>query len=115
MTERPRLESSVERAFVRDMLRMSVRNIKLNLMGNRSYPDRLIFLPRGRTVLIEFKRPDSTDKEPTPDPLQEYTQIQLRKLGHDVRTFNDADKAKKYVIEKIKEALASAPIPEKRC
>ena len=99
------LESVIERRFVGAMLRIGVRTLKLNLMGNRGYPDRLVILPKGRSVFIEFKKPKGV-AEPAPEALQDYIHKQLRKLGHDVKVFDNDEKAKNYIIEKIKEVGA---------
>lgn len=71
----------------------------MNGEGNRSWPDRLICLSRGRSLYIEFKRPKK-DLTPGQDELQE----ELRALGHQVYTCTDAEQA--YLIV---EAAEKAP------
>jgi hypothetical protein len=54
--------------------------------------DRIIFLPNGRTVFLEFKR-EGEDLR----PLQEHVHEQLRQLGFVVMVFDDAAEATRYV------------------
>jgi hypothetical protein len=51
--------------------------IKLNLQGNRGWPDRLYIYPEGFTLWVEYKR-----KGKEAEPLQKYRITQLRKKGH---------------------------------
>lgn len=53
---------------------------------DRHYPDRLILLPGGRAVFIEFKRPDSEEKLRFG---QRFMKAQLEKLGFEVYVIND--------------------------
>ena len=65
---------------------LGVDSIKLNLQGNRGYPDRLFLLPL-RPAWIEFKRPGEK-----PTPLQYYRLWAMDQLGYDVTwTDNEND------------------------
>lgn len=61
---------------------------KMNGFGNRSWPDRLILLPNGKSVLIEFKRPGG---ELSPGQRQEIKE--LRALGHRVAVCESVEEA----------------------
>lgn len=87
------LESQVEQVFVDAMVTMGITTLKLNLVYNRGWPDRLIILPNGRVIFIELKRPGGTL-----EPLQKHRHEQLENLGHDVKTFDDAKMAIRYVV-----------------
>jgi len=70
-------ESAIEQNIVSYSLeRYRVGSIKLNVMSNAGYPDRLFLFPR-RPTWLEIKKPG---EEPT--PLQ-YTRLQeLEQLGY---------------------------------
>jgi hypothetical protein len=91
-----RLESSIERSVAR---RCRVKSVKLKDLGAAGYPDRLFFVPGGRPLLIEFKRPGEV-----PGPLQEYTHRQLRRLGYQVEVYDDIATA----LRAIARAVAAA-------
>lgn len=55
-----------------------VKSIKLNLMGNRSWPDRIFLLHHAPAWWVEFKR---IGEKPT--PIQQYTNEYLRSIGYD--------------------------------
>lgn len=95
----PKLERSIEAAFIRKVKKAYpwLRTPKLTSMSQRSWPDRLIPLPGGKTLYIEFKRPGEKATE-----LQEDCHEYLRGLGHDVQVFDNADKAFSYLYELLK-------------
>lgn len=82
------LESVVEGAVCRWADMNGIRHLKLNGSGNRSYPDRLFFIPGGRPVLIEFKK---QGKEP--EPLQGFVIEALREINYEVYWTDDKDEA----------------------
>jgi hypothetical protein len=50
--------------------------LKFRSPGNKGVPDRILLLPRGHIIFIEFKRPGGLLK-----PLQRRWQKRLRELG----------------------------------
>lgn len=93
------LESATERAFVRRVRRLSrVHVLKLNLQGRRGWPDRLILMPGGRAVFIEFKRVGEV-----PRPLQEHVHNAIRELGFYVHVCDDAVEAFLLIQSHLKE------------
>ena len=52
-----RIEQQIEDEFVEKSRTYGVRAIKFIDPSNTGAPDRLIFCPNGRTLLIEFKKP----------------------------------------------------------
>lgn len=50
-------ESSIEKKFTDWCKEQGVTQYKLQLFGLRGYPDRTVYLGRGRVALIEFKAP----------------------------------------------------------
>lgn len=51
------LEKDVERVFVAGLKKRGLKSIKLNALSQRGWHDRLVFVPGGRPVLMELKRP----------------------------------------------------------
>jgi hypothetical protein len=88
---RPR-ESSIEASFVHVLKRHGLTTLKLNVSGQRGYPDRLVLLSGGRAVFVELKRPGGKLR-----PLQEHVHGQLKALGFQVATFADAVEAVAWV------------------
>jgi hypothetical protein len=75
-----RPEASLEQTFVKGLKQLKLESLKLNLQGQRGWPDRLVLVPGGRPVLIEFKRLRGIRLR----ALQEYRGQQLRLLGYTV-------------------------------
>ena len=89
------LERAIEAAFMRGMKKLGVEALKLNLQGNRGWPDRLVLLP-GRALFIEFKRPGEG-----PRPLQRFIHAKIEALGFEVCTYADAKEAIAYVTQRL--------------
>lgn len=83
---------------------LGIKGSKLKVLGDTSYPDRLFWVPGGRPLLIEFKRPG----EP-PEPKQSYTHNWLRSLGYEVQVHDSALKAFKAVIDHVSKTKLSKP------
>jgi hypothetical protein len=79
-----KLESDVERKVVADVERRGGIALKLNLQGNRGWPDRLALLPNGVVVFIEMKRPGEKLRK-----LQEHRRKTLQALGFTVLVASD--------------------------
>ena len=73
------LEKNLERRVKRWLQRRKIRFVKMNLQGNRSYPDLLIFIPGGAPLLLELKRAGEA-----PTRLQKKTIKSLAALGYNV-------------------------------
>ena len=52
-----RPEETIEKKFVEECSKIEVKAIKLEVQGDKGWPDRLCLLPNGITVFVEFKRP----------------------------------------------------------
>lgn len=91
-------ESSIERAACRRIAaELGVENLKLNVKGNTGWPDRIFFLPGGRPLLVEFKRPGERSR-----PKQMYIISQLIANGYDAEVCSDAGVAVELVRERMK-------------
>jgi hypothetical protein len=72
------LEITIERQFVSQCESIGIRAFKFELKGIKGAPDRIVFLPNGKSLLIEFKRPGaSTSKHQ--DEFIDW----LNSLGHE--------------------------------
>jgi len=67
-----------------------IPHLKLNLIGNRGWPDRLFIFANGVTVWVEFKRQGEE-----PEPLQWSRVRTLLRKGHHV-----------YYVDSAKSAIA---------
>ena len=88
----PELEKQIEKRFLKSMKRLGIPTIKLTGQYGTGWPDRLILIPGGRPVFIEFK---AEGKEPT--DRQHHRIDQLKTLGYDATWFDNAEEALAYV------------------
>lgn len=94
------LESYIERRTCELALELGVDNTKLQKATG--YPDRIFWVPGGKPVLIEFKRPGEE-----PSEIQEYIGDLLRRLGYQVEVCDNVDDAIKIIIKALEAALIS--------
>ena len=74
------LESKIERDACRKIYQMfGITNVKFTPTKSTGYPDRILWVPGGKPLFIEFKRPGEDLK-----PKQKYIAKELRKLGYNV-------------------------------
>jgi len=77
---------------------LGVASAKLATPGRRGIPDRIFWVPGGRPLLIEFKRPGEE-----PRPLQSHIHALLKQLGYLVEVHDNEDEA----FESVKKLLDS--------
>lgn len=83
------LEQAIESKVARIALQeYGVASLKLNVSGSTGWPDRVFWIPGGRPLLIEFKRPGETSR-----PRQLYIQTMLKGLGYTVEEHDDEIRA----------------------
>lgn len=85
---KPVLEKDIEKRFVRELKKLGCKSRKLNGTGYRDWPDRLILVPGGVTLFIEFKIPGE-DLRPSQASLHE----EAADLGHTWYTFDSWENA----------------------
>lgn len=71
-------------------------NVKLNLQGRRGWPDRIYWLPEGRPLLIEYKRPGKEARA-----LQGEVHAMLVKLGYDVHVCDNREDALQHIVNAL--------------
>lgn len=84
---------------------LGLTNIKVKAAGQRGYPDRQFFIPGGRPIFIEFKRPAPEGQ------LSKGQKVIIRRLryyGYDVEVCDSFEES----IKVLKRALESARIPK---
>jgi len=94
------LERAVEDNFVKFAASNGCLALKMEIQGNRNYPDRQIFMPdkRGRVFFIEFKR-----KGEKPRKAQNYRFNKLRQLGYKVYVCDSEECARKTLLWELKQ------------
>lgn len=90
------LESQVEKAFLTGLRDLPVYWLKLNVRGRRGWPDRMLLLPRGRAVFVEFKRPGGKLSA-----LQALVISNLRKQGFTVGVYDDVREALNFIYREL--------------
>lgn len=103
----PVTENDVRQAAVREAKRLGVpHDRKVKRPGCKAgYPDDEFYIPGGRPLLIEFKRPG---REAT--PLQRERIKELRSLGYRVLVIDDPDAARSAILA----AVEAARLPSTR-
>lgn len=94
------LERDLERHLSNTSKRLGLTALKLRLMGETGWPDRIVVLPDARVLWIELKLPHGKIS-----PKQAYIHKLLRQLGHTVLVLRTK--------EEITDALAAASISAK--
>lgn len=90
------LESAIEQPVVRWARSIGILVTKLQGIGNRSFPDRIFWIPGGRPLLIEFKAPG---KKPT--CLQKLTIERLRQAGYAVEVCDSQAQARQAIQSRL--------------
>jgi hypothetical protein len=91
------LERDIENKFVKEVKKLGCKTRKLNGMGYKSWPDRLILCPGGAILFIEFKKPGEGLSE-----LQQSLHSEVAEIGHVFKTYDSWEDAIKYVRTHIK-------------
>lgn len=99
-----RLEKEIEAKVVKWWEAKGRLQVKMNLLGQKGFPDRLFFLHFGLVVLVEFKRPGEK-----PYPIQQYRMKKLMEFGHLVIVTDNVEDASTRLEQAF---LASAKLSE---
>lgn len=88
---------------------LGVTSAKLTTPGRRGIPDRIFWLPGGKPLLIEFKRPGEQ-----PRPLQSHIHALLKQLGYHVEVHDNEAEAFESVrraLDATQVSAHSGPVP----
>lgn len=88
------LESKVEAYLVRRVKKLGGLCPKWVSPGFSGVPDRIVFLPGGRIIFVETKKPGEDARK-----LQKKVHEKLQKLGCDVRVIDTIDKVDAFIEE----------------
>ena len=95
----PVLEKSIQTPVIRHARLKGVRCDKLST-GSRfqsnGLPDYILWLPGGRPLLIEFKKPGGVAT-----PLQLLTHKQLREAGYEVHVIDSVTEGKQLIDQHL--------------
>lgn len=72
--------------------------LKLSILGEKGYPDRMILWPDNNIIFVEWKQPGEF-----PRKLQLARHETLRAMGFDVRVYDDRNVA----LEEIKSTISA--------
>lgn len=59
-----RPEETIEKKFVEECSKIGIKSIKLEVEGDKGWPDQMVFLPGARVMFFEFKRPNGGKTSP---------------------------------------------------
>ena len=91
------LEKDIEAKFVREAKKLGCLCRKLNGMGARDWPDRLVLVPGGAILLIEFKRLGATLR-----PSQEAWHEDAKAIGQEPYVFDNWEQPLALVERKLR-------------
>ena len=96
-------EAKEERDFVNALKKCGVafKLRKMNGLGNRSWPDRLVLGPEGFVLWMELKRKKTGKLSEGQKTLFE----ELEELGHKIYVFDDGKAAAAFVMQQFEEYL----------
>ena len=79
-----------------------VPSIKLTMITDSGWPDRLYILPQSRVKFVEYKRPGEE-----PQPRQEYIHELLAAFGHEVEVYDSITDAVQGVTKTLESGSAT--------
>ena len=92
-----RSESKIEqRACELIKKHLGIKGSKLTVIGDTAFPDRIFWIPGGKPLLIEFKRPGEA-----PRPKQLHNHAWLKNLGYKVEVHDNELRALQAVIDAV--------------
>ena len=93
------LERHVEHPVVDWARRHGIIQVKFEVPGQTGWPDRLFFIPGGRPLFIEFKRPGEVL-----EPKQIYYYHLLLSLDYHIEVHDNAKSAIQAIIKAVEAA-----------
>lgn len=108
-TQRADRESDIERYFVRRVKSQGGRTLKFSSPSSAAVPDRILLLPGGRVLFIEFKAPGQK-----PRPLQQVVFRQFAGLGSPVTILDSREAVDRYLEEVIPDGVCASSVSGRR-
>lgn len=99
-------EADIERYFVRCVKTRGGRTLKFSSPSSAGVPDRILLLPGGRVLFVEFKAPGQK-----PRPLQQVVFRQFAGLGSPVTILDSREAVDRYLEEVIPDGFCTPPLP----
>lgn len=101
LKKKPPLEAKEEKDFVHALKKSGIdfKTRKMNGLGYRSWPDRLVLGPECFIIFIELKRKEIGRLSPGQEELFK----DLSFMGHEVHVFDDGRAAARFVLERYLE------------
>lgn len=96
------LESSIEKDCYKEAKKHKCQLLKLQ--GTKGWPDRLLMVPRGKIVLIEFKRPGGRVA-----PMQTYVLDALSQMGFRAELVYSLDQFKMILTDLLHQSGTQSP------
>lgn len=97
------VESDIEQEAVDLVLKyLGIKGSKLRIIGETGFPDRIFWMPGGKPLLIEFKRPGEW-----PTMKQRHVHKSLKDLGYKVEVHDGALYAFQAVINAVESSTLS--------
>jgi VRR-NUC domain len=96
------LESEIEAAVSEWCDERNILHAKFSPMGQAGWPDHIYFLPNGRPLLVEFKRPGEQ-----PRKLQRYKLGLLEELGYAVFVAETKAEATGWIEKQVRAILCT--------
>ncbi len=93
------LEKQLEKSTCDRLTRLGVKAEKFTSPGRRSVPDRMLSLPRAKTIFVEFKAEGKT-----PTTLQDMDHAWRRAMGFEVWVVSNRTEAD-ALVERVKDLL----------
>jgi len=92
-----RPEEKVEKRFVKKCEGLGITSKKFEFQSEKGAPDQMVFIPGGRPLFIEFKRPGGG----TVSYHQEETMKWMNLLGYDCYVYDNWEEPLALVKEKL--------------
>lgn len=96
MAYRPSEKSSVEGPCVDYARALGIKVLKVNPLWAAGWNDRIFFIPGGRILIIEFKRPGGKSSK-----LQEQRHKELLEAGYDHHVIDNKEEGKALIWSRL--------------
>lgn len=96
MVYQPSEKKAVEEPVVKYAVSLGIKVLKVNPLWAAGWQDRIFFVPGGKPLIIEFKRPGGESS-----PLQKQRHKELIEAGYDHHVIDDKEEGKALVRSRL--------------